>query len=241
MSTTPRKNRRQQTSILSKVRWAGYAAAGAAAVLGTHESADAGIYYSGPINEYLDASVDFITRYDSLPIDLTGDNQADLLMMHSGSTYEQVKYGVALANTSQFAGIARLAGFKVDGYSYVSRLKFGSFVSTLAGQDRSFVNMGTMAYWGGYTYSQFLEPGRGYIGFSFDAGAGTQYGWLQVKMETGVPHNAFTVVDYAYAGVGERIYAGQPVPEPGSLGLLATGGIGLLLWRRKRRGSHPKA
>ena len=45
MSTTPRKNRRQKTSLLSKARWAGYAAAGAATVLGTYEAADAGITY----------------------------------------------------------------------------------------------------------------------------------------------------------------------------------------------------
>ena len=51
----------------------------------------------------------------------------------------------------------------------------------------------------------------------------------------GLPWNAYTVVDYAYADAGESILAGQTeVPEPGTLGLLATGAIGLLLWRRKR-------
>jgi hypothetical protein len=240
MSTTFRKNRRQKTSLLSRARWAGYAAAGAAAFLGTHESADAGIIY---VNEYLDASVDFVTRYDPWSVDLNGDHQPDLLMMHSGSTYKQVKFGVARANTSQFSGMAKIAGFKGQGYSYASRLRFGSAVSTKGGQPRSFLKMGTMAYWNGYTYSQFLQAttDKDYIGFSFDAGAGTQYGWVQVKMETGAPHNAFTVVAYAIGEVGEKITAGEAVPEPGSLGLLATGGIGLLLWRRRRRGNHPKA
>ena len=51
---------------------------------------------------------------------------------------------------------------------------------------------------------QFLAPEQDIIGFTFDAGKGTQYGWLQVNME-GVPHNAFSVLDYAYAGVPAKI------------------------------------
>ena len=89
-----------------------------------------------------------------------------------------------------------------------------------------------MAVWSGYSGSQFLAPGNSYIGFSFDIGAGSQYGWARLDM-AGAPHNAFTVVDYAYADFGEAIAVGQ-VPAPGSLALLAIGAGGLFGWRRKR-------
>lgn len=256
MSITTRKNRRKG-SVLSKTRWAGYAAAGAAAVLGANEAAEAGIYYSGELNQPVGhGSFISVKGYDYFPIDLTGDGKPDLLMVVGASRApnDTVTYGEALVVGSDpdwfnslydLTGIARVAGFRRGEFSFASLLKRGEFVSHKSNSPRSFLNVGTLAYGAGYTYSLFKEEGtRGYVGFSFDAGEGTQYGWVQVKMDTGPSKNAFTVVDYAYADAGEAIWAGQQsaaVPEPGSLGLLATGGIGLLLWRRARRNRQPQA
>ena len=248
MSTNPRKNRRLKTRILSKARWAGYAAAGAATLLGTHESAEAGIFYSGPLSVHLDGSTqEGIENTDAWGIDLPGGGSVDLLMAHQGSMSNGTKFGIAYANTFFSTRMGKIAGIKrtpgTVPFYYADRLEFGDFVSVKADQSpREFWNMGTLAASSGFSYSQFLNSGPGYIGFSFDAGGGTQYGWLQVNMNDGAPHNDFTILGYAYAGVGESIYAGQnAVPEPGSLGLLAIGGIGLLLWRRARRSSQPKA
>ncbi len=55
----------------------------------------------------------------------------------------------------------------------------------------------------------------------------------------GAPENSFTLIDYAFGDVGDRITAGQTsisnVPETGgSLALLAIGAAGLVAWRARR-------
>ena len=88
--------------------------------------------------------------------------------------------------------------------------------------------------YGGGPRGQFLS-GIGFVGFKFNIGAGDQYGWARL-MFYGNGANNFTLLDYAWGDVGDSITAGQTalVPEPGSLGLLALGGAGLLAWRKRR-------
>jgi LPXTG-motif cell wall-anchored protein len=91
-------------------------------------------------------------------------------------------------------------------------------------------------------FKQWKRPGIGFIGFSFEDGVGIHYGWVRVKMAGNQNKNGFKLMDYAWADAGEPISAGQtsseePAPVLGSLGLLAAGAAGLLLWR-KRRGSQ---
>ena len=85
----------------------------------------------------------------------------------------------------------------------------------------------------------FIEPGRGFIAFSFDAGSGTEYGWARVKTN-GAPGYDFILVDYAWADPGDSIKTGQTrsqgteqaVSKSGSLGLLAAGALGVKAWRQ---------
>jgi MYXO-CTERM domain-containing protein len=54
---------------------------------------------------------------------------------------------------------------------------------------------------------------------------------------------SFTVLDYAWADLGEPIKPGQRssseivIPEEGSLGGLALGAVGIALWRQRRKRS----
>ncbi len=235
MRNDQNRNRRRSKGAPSTSRWAAYAAAGAATALGSAELAEAGITYHGPLNAYLDASTNTYTQYRTHLVDVNNDGVDDVQFLHVGA----LSYGAPIGAAYAFGmGGAEIAGFLDGRYPYAYNLALTPYRSE-AVNARDFQTAGTMAFTSGFTYSQFLDQGKAFIGFSFDAGEGTQYGWLQVEM-TGAPHNALTILDWAYAGVGEEILPGQ-VPEPGSLGLLATGALGLLLWRRTRRKNHSAA
>lgn len=242
MSTTPRNNRRRKTSLLSKARWAGYAAAGAATALGTYEAAEAGIWYSGVLNSGQGVRMNAIEANVGrvgYGIDLPGNAVSnDLMMYHHRQTYStfsggKIIYGAAVANSAEnFDGKARLA--KIAGTPTASGLYNADFFANgdlINAASRVFRNFGTLAS-GSLSSLNFDAPGEGFVGFSFQDNGSTRYGWLRVIMD-GPDDNGYTLMDYAYGGAGEDITAGQ-VPEPGSLGLLATGGIGLLLWRKRR-------
>ncbi len=73
----------------------------------------------------------------------------------------------------------------------------------------------------------------GFVGLSFEVDGQTNYGWIRVRVDEG-GNNRLTLLDSAYNDMGQPISAGQ-VPEPGGLGLLAVGGVGLMALRRRRK------
>lgn len=87
------------------------------------------------------------------------------------------------------------------------------------------------------SFGPWTGGGPGYLGFEFNVGAGEQFGWVGLDVQ--YPNEA-QVTGFAYEttpGVG--IEAGErpatAVPEPGTLGLLALGCLGLALLEAKRR------
>jgi MYXO-CTERM domain-containing protein len=86
---------------------------------------------------------------------------------------------------------------------------------------------------------------QGFVGFRFNTGKGTQYGWARVQTGSGNNHRLHDVIkDYAWADVGEDIRTGQTsssgdmvhtVTDSGSVGLLALGAAGLVTWRKRRK------
>jgi hypothetical protein len=79
----------------------------------------------------------------------------------------------------------------------------------------------------------FNGGGTAYLGFSFEVGGQTNYGWLLLQLGPGYIH----FISAAYENSGESIAAGA-VPEPGTMLNLAAGGagaLGILLLRQQRR------
>ena len=231
------KNRRKSVSIDVK-RLASYAIAGTAAVGCSTDMAEAGITYTS-LNVTLNDTTD---NGQGIGRNLTftptgGGANFNFALGHSlftppgGSQAIGVAFGgdFGAGNNVQFAGAI------VGNSNYVAKLGAGVVISNLppvtfiGGNPLDF---GTLAAGPGYGNDQFLGAGPGFIGVKFNT---DQFGWIRVNM-SGAPINSFTIVDYAYAGKGESIFAGQitAVPEPSSLCLLAMGSVGILAWRRRR-------
>ena len=154
-----------------------------------------------------------------------------------GMSHSRVRYTSGAAKFGIFNGVsAKFNGFTATNanngvaYTYVSKLAAGANFASLP---FALHPVGLLASGSGFTHSQWKSPGQGYIGFEFNAGAGEQYGWVSVTTEGTAGDNVFTINSYAYGDVGDVVLAGE-VPEPGSLGLLAVGGAGLLAWRKRR-------
>ena len=221
----------RQRSMIGEKRWAAYAAAGAAALTAGAQTAEADITHivlNGGAGERIEVGG---SQYFSL----FGNAAINLFNVYAfqqnGETYAGAFVGVF--NQSNFYG--QIVGFQTNGWPYASNLALDVDVS--AGPFLPNSAFGTLAYGGpdSYTNAQFKDPGDGFFGFTFDAGTGTQYGWMRVTMDGG-PGNSLTAQEYAFADVGESIKVGQvdAIPEPSSLGLLALGAIGLAAMRRRR-------
>jgi hypothetical protein len=206
---------------MTNSRWVAYGTAGMATALGA-AAAEADIHYSGIINE----PVSFGAK--TFPL----SNGAVLSFVHYQTTtdYTSAKFELRSAAVSN--------GWRSD-----------DFIPKNLGPNRPVSNgdfgdgRGILAT---SPFSQYDFQRRGFaiVGFKFNTGAGTQYGWARLRMRGDVPpKNSFFVVDYAWADVGERIRTLQThqlsqehgaVSPSGSLGLLALGKAGLELWRAQR-------
>jgi hypothetical protein len=227
---------RQIKSIsISETRWLAYATAGVASAFGLSSSAEAEIHYSGNVS-----------------IKLTGNAQASLPLSNGASFFFFNIFGSTFVQTFTFlmkgviSGSARgyFQGF--GGFNELSNLPPGENVS--AGRFLSVAgNPGygvLIAHWSDEAFAppQFGRL-RGFVGFRFNIGNGTQYGWARIQTRNDNNNRIHDVInDYAWGDVGDAILTGQkhsfqPASAnsvPGSLGLLAFGAQGLDVWRTQR-------
>jgi hypothetical protein len=234
---TQTKSDRKIKSITTR-RWTAYMAAAAASSFAGAGSAEAEIHYSGNVLIRLTGNAQA-----SLPL----SNGASLVFKNifGGSTYVQHFRFIMKGVTS---GSAR--AFRQDASvhrNWISNLPSRENVS--AGK---FLSVARDPYWGMlFTYwsngaffpPRFAEHLRGFVGFRFNTGNGTQYGWARIEARND-GHNRLhdAIKDYAWGDAGDAIVTGQTQSlerasassAAGSLGLLAFGAQGLDAWRTQR-------
>ena len=229
--------RRINSLSISETRWLAYATAGAASALACANSAEAEIHYSGNVSIKLAGN-----HHASLPL----SNGASLFFenLDPGSTFwEDFNFLI----NGAISGSARVAYYSSFGRVFVSNLPARENVS--AGRFKSvtgnpyygvLVSNGSDGQFAPSNYGQT----RGFVGFRFNTGNGTQYGWARIGTKTNPPINDIQALikDYAWGDPGDIILTGQthslqPANAnsvPGSLGLLAFGAQGLDAWRTQR-------
>jgi len=220
---------------LSETRWLAYATAGVAGALGLSSSAEAEIHYSGNVSIELTRNARAV-----LPL----SNGASLVFenVFGGSTFLQDFY---LLIKGVISGSAR--GYAHSGSrNLVSNLRprenvsAGEFYS-VAGNP---VHGVLISFWsdGSFAPPEFGRV-RGFVGFRFNTGNGTQYGWARIQTTDDSNHRIHDIIkDYAWGDVGDVILTGQTQSlqqgnansVPGSLGLLAFGAQGVEAWRTQR-------
>lgn len=157
-----------------------------------------------------DVTVDGVNP--SYALDLDNDASGEYLLRVQPNS----SLGGPPANPAAFAfpatGTAynsnRIVGAAISSYQYPSNLSAGVAISSgntlIASSARGDLNWNSCAY----PNSQFCDGQDAFMGFHFQIGANTHYGWARVQVAT----NPLTMIvkDYAYNSVaGEAIDAGQ--------------------------------
>jgi hypothetical protein len=131
-----------------------------------------------------------------------------------------VRYAFALANGANIG--------PGGAFSTVAQVALGS-------RYRSGANTN---YYGGFAAGPnangAVPPGtQAFVGFRFNAADGTHYGWIRLSVGPG----SIDFVSAAYQAMPNTAIAAGAIPEPGTLGLLALGAVGVAGAAIKRRRS----
>ncbi len=161
-----------------------------------------------------------------LQFDVNQDSLYDFKLKNYANAFGS--YESYMGAEAPFLG-GKFVGF-TSVFSYISALSAGATIDSTTTN----VTLGSMAFGPQNPNAQFNTANSAYMGFAFGLGAtpDIHYGWARVTINQS--QGLFSVEDWAYenqAGVG--IQAGA-IPEPGTLGLLAAGALGLTQMRNRR-------
>lgn len=231
------RSRHTRSLKLSASRWLSYAGAGAATALASATPVEAEIHYSGSVDTVFPPNED---KSVAFPLDQPGDSISFVRNPQGSADFFAVrcpKSGAFLGSSGrgfEYAYVFRLGKRKGD--RYISQGPFSSAGLGAAGAFGTMVKGDRSSlHW------RWAQRGTAFVGFRFNNGSGNQYGWARVRMDGATSNYSFTVLDYAWADLGEPIKVGQRsssaanVATNGSLGLLAIGAPGLVLWRQRRQ------
>src|SRR5437773_5750115 len=178
---------------ISETRWLAYATAGVASAFGLSSSAEAEIHYSGNVS-----------------IKLTGNAQASLPLSNGASlVFQNIFEGSTFLQDFYFLMKGVISGSAREGriHHWVSDLPSGENVS--AGRFYSVAgdpDRGIIFTFFSDGYFQPYYGTRGFIGFRFNTGNGTQYGWARIQTTRDINYRVRDVIkDYAWGDPGDVI------------------------------------
>jgi hypothetical protein len=224
-----RRPRVKATSSTFERRWLAYALAAGSSVAVFGPAARADIVYT-PAHVNL--------TNGALYIDINHGGVNDFELTDSGSKWTYGARRTLEARPLQGGGF-----LSTGGRPFVPALNAGAVI----GPGNGFRSLAIMDYFfhsafsGDYLLGQWVHVNSRYLGLRFSVGNGLfDYGWAEFNVITDITKDTIgaTLLGYAYETQPDvSIEAGQtgsPVPEPGTLGLLAAGAAGLAIWRRQR-------
>jgi hypothetical protein len=174
----------------------------------------------------------------SILLDLNHDTTNDFTLFHFENSLADgtmsmkgLQEGNAAVGhtTSQF-------GFR---HAVASRLASGARIGWGEPFRRSAVLGEVLCCFSSRYYGPWVFGGDGFLGLRFEIDGQTHYGWAELAVvfdQSGLPRYTETLEGYAYDTVAnDAILAGQGslAAEPGTLGLLALGSLGLGFLRRR--------
>jgi hypothetical protein len=173
-------------------------------------------------------------------IKLTGNAQASLPLSNGASLVFENIFGGSTFLQDFYLSIKRVISASArEGriHHWVSDLpqgenvSAGTFYSVAGNPDRGII----FTFWSDGYFQPYYGT-RAFVGFRFNTGKGTQYGWARIQTRNDNNNRIHDVIrDYAWGDVGDTILTGQTQSlQPanansvaGSLGLLAFGAQGL--------------
>jgi PEP-CTERM motif len=218
------------------------AVAAAVGTLGAVPAARAGIIYTPIDKSYYDRSVTLDLNMGSTQVigfDFVGYTRAfsgGWFGNHGVQVQDSGLDGVLLGRNGSAAPLP--AGYGIGGnrrFGATANLEGGHFFEIC--EPNCITTGGNIGPW--------LDK-TAYLGLEFTFNSQVYYGWMEVSLTGWDARYTYTLDSWAWDTTpGQAIYAGQtsadagslqaaPTPEPGTLGLLALGSLGLGFWRRKR-------
>lgn len=198
--------------------------------LALSSAAQSGIIYTDITNIISNVSGDENFSFD---LDLDGDYAIDFTIDHrSGNSYVYTSIRGSQSNAEVFFN-----NWYATAFSAGDTIGSGS-------SSTPYTTLGSSWGYGNYgNFGNFPGIDNAFIGLQFEIDTELHYGWLQIGLSSDV--NTLTIYDFAYESAantaiiaGDKVGASHPftrILEPTSLALMATGALGIIAFRRRKK------